>query len=65
MSELLEKAINELRSLPESEQDVVGQLLLDELSWEFDSLHDKTKLNRLASEALEEYRSGKTKNLNE
>lgn len=61
----MEQAIDQLRSLPESEQDALGQMLLDELSWEVDSLHDKTKLNRLASEALEEYRSGKTKNLNE
>lgn len=59
MSKLLEKAIDQLRSLPKTEQDAVAQLLLDEVSWEMNDLSDDSeKLGFLASEALEEYRKG-------
>jgi len=62
MTKLLEKAINQLRTLPKMEQDALAQLLLDEVSWEMkDISEDGKQLSYLAAEALEEYRKGKTK----
>jgi hypothetical protein len=62
MTRLLEKAIAQLQSLPEKDQDVLAQSLLDELKWEYAQPSDNaSKLSNLAAEALEEYRTGKTR----
>lgn len=61
MTRLLEKAINQLKTLPNQGQDALALSILDEISWEYKIPEEGTsKLVILASEALEEYRSGKT-----
>jgi hypothetical protein len=62
MTRLLEKAIAQLKTLPEKEQDELAQTLLDEMMWEsFAPTTGSTQLSNLATEALEEYRAGKTR----
>lgn len=64
MTQLLEKAISEIKKLPNDEQDAIAAVLMAELEserrWEraFDSTAEQ--LSRLADEALAEYRAGKT-----
>src|SRR5690606_11585194 len=59
MTRLLEKAIAQLKTLPEKEQDALAQTLLHEMMWEsYAPSTGSTKLSNLAAEALEEYRSG-------
>ncbi len=62
MTRLLEKAIAQMKDLSEKEQDALAQSLLDELKWEYPiPTEDSSKLANLAAEALEEYRTGKTR----
>jgi hypothetical protein len=67
MTRLLEKAIEPIAKLPESEQDAVAAVLLEELASErrwADALGgSQEKLARLAQEALAEYEAGRTKPL--
>jgi hypothetical protein len=64
MTHLLEKAFREASKLPASEQDALAKRLLEEFTSEerwmnaFDSSSDT--LARLADEALDEFRTGKT-----
>lgn len=67
MTELLEKAITKLKTLPPSEQDAIAAMILeeleeleDEIRWDaaFALSHDA--LAKLAAEARAEYRAGKT-----
>ena len=64
MTQLLEKAISEIRKLSNDEQDAIAAVLMAELEserrWEraFESTADQ--LSGLADEALREYREGKT-----
>jgi hypothetical protein len=64
MSPLMEKALTEINKLPEQEQEVTGQWLLQELNaekeWQvlFDQSADM--LEELAAEALAEHRRGET-----
>jgi methylase of polypeptide subunit release factors len=65
--QLLEKAISEIRKLPESDQNAIAAVLMAELEaeqrWEqaFDRTHDQ--LAELAAEALAEYKAGRTQPL--
>ena len=62
MTRLLEKAIAQLKTLPNKEQDELAQTLLDEMLWEsYVPSRASAKLSNLAAEALEEYRAGKTR----
>ena len=67
MTQLLDQAFKELAKLPPSEQDALATALLAELASEkrwtqlFDQSHDL--LDKLADEALAEYRAGKTQPL--
>jgi len=67
MTKLLEKAMNAAEQLPESEQDSIATMILEELADEerwaksFDGTQDE--LARIAKEALAEYQSGRTKPL--
>lgn len=67
MTKLLQRAFEEASKLPESEQDALGRLLLDELAsehrWEelFAGSHDL--LATLAEQALAEHRAGRTEKL--
>ena len=63
----LQKAFEEAAKLPDSEQEALGQWLLEELAserrWDelFSRSHDK--LAALAKEALAEHRAGRTQEL--
>jgi hypothetical protein len=69
MTELLEKAFAEASKLPQEAQDMLAKMLLDDLAaeekWDETFAESQDKLARLADEALAEYQSGKTKNLEE
>jgi hypothetical protein len=64
MTKLMEQAIEKLRSLPEDAQDAVAGFVLSELEenqrWEQTSLQHADKLRRLADEALDDLRAGRT-----
>lgn len=64
MSELLERAIAKVKALTEEEQDTIAALVLDEIEdearWDEAFAHSHDALARLAEEALEEDRAGKT-----
>jgi transposase len=68
MTKLLEQAFAEAAKLPAEEQDVLAARLLAELAAEdeFDRAIARSadKLAALAGQALDEYRSGKTEELN-
>ena len=67
MTKLLQKAFEDASKLPESEQEALGRILLDELAserrWEelFAGSHDL--LAELAERALAEHRAGRTEKL--
>jgi hypothetical protein len=67
MTNLLAQAFQKASQLPENLQDELASALLEEIEWE--SRWDKTmaesqdKLDRLAQKALDEYQSGKTKEM--
>ena len=67
MSITLQKAINAVSRLPESEQDRIGQQLLDELDAEeaFDAKIAATahRLSHLANAAVAEHEAGQTRPL--
>ena len=67
MTKLLEKAFEEASKLPELEQNVLAKRLLDELTaekkWEKVFASSEDILSRLANEAIEEHRQGRTKPL--
>ena len=67
MTKLLENAIEQIAKLPESEQDAVAAVLLEELAserrWAHALAGSQEKLARLAQEALAEYEAGRTKPL--
>ncbi len=63
----LQKAFEEAAKLPDSEQEALGQWLLEELASErrWDKLFSRSsdKLAALSKEALAEYRAGRTQDL--
>ena len=67
MTQLLEKAISEIKKLPVEEQDAIAAVIMAELEaerrWDnaFEGSHNE--LERLAEEALQEYRADKTEPL--
>ena len=64
MTKLMEKTIQEVSKLPETEQNRVAKWLLAELKadrkWEQVFAESEDVLDRLADEALDEHRQGKT-----
>jgi len=65
MGKLLEQAIKEAHKLTEDEQEAVGAWLLAEIDSErrWDELFSRTPselLERMAAEALEDFRAGRT-----
>ena len=65
MGKLLDRAIEEAHKLPESEQEAVGAWLLAEIESErrWDELFSQPPsdaLKRMAEQALEEHRQGRT-----
>ena len=69
MTELLEKAFAEASKLPQEAQDMLAKMLLDDLAaeekWDGTFAGSQDELAALADEALAEYRSGRTKKLEE
>ena len=67
MTQLLEKAISEIRKLSDDEQDAIAAVLMAELESErrWERAFDLTaeQLSGLADGALAEYRAGKTEPL--
>jgi hypothetical protein len=67
MTELLEKVISKLKTLPTHEQDAIATLILDELDderhWDESFARSPDLLARLAAEAMTEYHTGKTQEL--
>lgn len=68
MTTLLEKAIAELAKLPENQQDSMAQWILDELEdesrWDRAFAASLPQLEKLGKQALEDYRAGRTRELN-
>jgi hypothetical protein len=68
MTELLERAIAKLQTLPESEQDAIASIILDEIEderrWDEAFSRSPDVLAKLAASAMAEYRAGKTQELN-
>jgi len=67
MTQLLEKALDEVAKLPASEQDAVAAILLEELAsercWSESFAKSQDLLAKLAEQALAEYAAGRTKPL--
>ena len=68
MTQLLDKAFKEVSRLPEIEQNIVAKWVLDELKsekkWEKSFAESEDILEKLADEAINEKRKGKTIPLN-
>jgi len=64
MTKLLEKAFKKASELPEAEQNALAKWLLEELeserNWEKQFTESEDVLGRLADEALEAHKKGKT-----
>lgn len=67
MTKLLKKAFAEAAKLPQDAQDRIAAQLLQELAdeakWDVSFAASGSELERLAAEALEEYRAGRTREL--
>jgi hypothetical protein len=67
MTELLERAIAELKIRPVEQQDAIAKMILEELEeeakWDQSFARSPDLLAKLASEAMAEYRAGKTQEL--
>lgn len=65
MTRLLEKAFEEASKLPDEEQDALAEMLLNDLTseqrWTEAFAKSQDKLALLAKEALNEFKQGKTK----
>ena len=67
MTKLMEKAVEALRSLPEEQQDAVAGFVLSEIEsdrrWTSTSVQHADKLRKLADEVREDFRTGRTSEL--
>lgn len=67
MTLLLEKAFKEVSKLPKKEQNALAKWLLEEIKseqkWDEKFAESEDVLDKLADEALSEYREGKTRKL--
>jgi hypothetical protein len=67
MTDLLEDAIARLQTLPESEQDAIASIILEEIEderrWDAAFAHSPDVLEKLATSAMLEYHAGKTQEL--
>ena len=63
MTQSLERAISEIKMLPDQEQDAIAAVILAELEsdrqWDHAFANSRAELEQLAEEALEEYRAGR------
>jgi hypothetical protein len=67
MTDLLERAIAKLKTLPASEQDAIAVMILeeieDDLRWDEAFSRSPDALAKLAATAMTEYHAGKTQEL--
>jgi len=67
MTELLKKAIERVKQLAASEQDAIAAMILEEIAdeeqWDVAFARSQDGLAKLAAQAMEEYRAGKTEEL--
>jgi hypothetical protein len=67
MTDLLKSAIAKLQTLPESEQDVIASVILEEIEdeqhWDAAFARSPDVLAKLAASAMAEYDAGKTQEL--
>jgi hypothetical protein len=67
MTERLEQAIAQLKTLPADKQDAIATLIIEELEeeqrWDESFARSPDLLANLAAEAMAEYRAGKTQEL--
>jgi hypothetical protein len=67
MSQLLQKALAEVQKLPDSEQDAIAAMILDELAdeqrWDEAFAGSQEQLGRLADRVREDIRSGRVRNV--
>ncbi len=67
MTQLLEKVLCEVYKLPPEQQDAIATIILEELEderrWDKAFAESQEILSKMASEALEEHRRGKTQDL--
>ena len=65
MTQLLERALTEVKRLPEPEQDVIASLILDELSdekrWQESFARSQEQLARLAAKVRQDIQAGQIK----
>ncbi|MGF1522284.1 MAG: hypothetical protein ACFBSF_08205 [Leptolyngbyaceae cyanobacterium] len=68
MTELLERAIARLQALPESEQNAIASIILEEIEderrWDEAFSRSPDILAKLAASAMAEYHAGETQELN-
>ena len=62
MTKLLKRVVEKVKALPDSEQDAIATLILEELEddvrWDEAFAHTHDKLEQLAAEAMAEHRAG-------
>jgi hypothetical protein len=67
MTQLLERAIKKIQGLPETEQDAIASLILDELAdeklWDETFARSQDKLSRMAEKVRADIRAGKVKDI--
>ena len=67
MTELLERAIARLKTLPETEQNAIASMILDEIEdeqhWDEAFSRSPDILAKLAASAMAEYHAGETEEL--
>ena len=67
MTQLLDQAIKEISELPASEQDALAAIVLAEIAsdkrWAESFSKSQDLLEQLATEALAEYKSGRTRSM--
>lgn len=60
MTNLLEKAIKKAGKLPEKEQNIIAEIILEEIEdekkWEGKFKNTQRKISKLADEAIKEYK---------
>ncbi len=67
MTQLLEKAFREISELPDSEQDTIASIILDELldekQWDISFAQSQDKLSKLAKKVREDIREGRIRKM--
>jgi hypothetical protein len=67
MTQLLERAIAEIKNLPESEQDAIAALILEQIAddraWDKSFSRSQDQLSRLARKAREDVAAGRVRDL--